>query len=63
MKLEVRKLVTFSEETRIEGEKAADRPLKMFGVAAVLRNPWRGGGSSKISRLRFMRWRRLWARC
>ncbi|SAK92041.1 hypothetical protein AWB78_04974 [Caballeronia calidae] len=44
MKLEVRKLVTFSEETRIEGEKAADRPLKMFGVAAVLRNPWAGRG-------------------
>src|SRR5215467_16266775 len=44
MKLEVRKLVTFIEETRIEGEKAAARPLKLFGAAAVLRNPWAGKG-------------------
>ncbi|WP_114814402.1 amino acid synthesis family protein [Paraburkholderia kururiensis] len=44
MKLEVRKLVSYVEETFIEGGKAAPRPLKLFGVAAVLRNPWAGRG-------------------
>ncbi len=39
---EIRKLVTFDEETLIEGEKAAAKPLRMFAVAAVLRNPWAG---------------------
>ncbi|MEX3937671.1 amino acid synthesis family protein [Paraburkholderia phymatum] len=44
MKLEVRKLVTYIEETFIEGGKEAARPLKLFGAAAVLRNPWAGRG-------------------
>ncbi|HEY3537637.1 MAG TPA: amino acid synthesis family protein [Trinickia sp.] len=44
MKLEVRKVVTTIEETLIEGGKTAARPLKLFGVAAVLRNPWAGRG-------------------
>src|SRR6185437_4779399 len=44
MKLEVRKLVTYVEDTFIEGGKAAARPLKLFGAAAVLRNPWAGRG-------------------
>ncbi len=44
MKLEVRKVVTYLEDTFIEGGKAAPRPLKLFAVAAVLRNPWAGRG-------------------
>ena len=44
MKLEIRKLVTYVEDTFIEGGKAAERPLKLFAAAAVLRNPWAGRG-------------------
>lgn len=40
----IRKLVTYTEETRIEGGKAAASPLIMHGVAAVLTNPWAGQG-------------------
>ncbi|MBS1265503.1 MAG: hypothetical protein MAG471_01348 [Acidimicrobiaceae bacterium] len=42
MALEVRKLVTHSEEVRIEGGRAADPPLLLHGVAAVIANPWAG---------------------
>src|SRR5471032_1024625 len=42
MKLEIRKLVTYVEDTFIEGGKAAERPLKLVAAAAVLRNPWPG---------------------
>lgn len=42
MKPEIRKIVTFEEETLIEGFKAADKPLRMFAVAAVIKNPWAG---------------------
>ena len=38
----VRKIVAYTEESLIEGGKAAAVPLRMFGVAAVLRNPWAG---------------------
>jgi hypothetical protein len=44
MALELRKTVTFVEETLIEGGKVAARPLKLFAAAAVLRNPWAGRG-------------------
>src|SRR5260370_27964487 len=44
MKLEIRKLVTYVEDTFIEGGKAAERPLKLFAAAAGLRNPWAGRG-------------------
>jgi len=44
MPLILRKTVTFSETTLIEGGKAAPRPLKMFAAAAVLKNPWAGRG-------------------
>lgn len=44
MKPEIRKFVHFYEETLIEGGKQAARPLQMYGVAAVLRNPWVGRG-------------------
>src|SRR5262249_6224942 len=42
--LELRKTVTYIDETLIEGGKRAARPLKLFGAAAVLRNPWAGRG-------------------
>lgn len=41
---DIRKLVSFIDETLIEGGKAAPRPLQLFAVAAVLRNPWAGQG-------------------
>ncbi|ADZ91669.1 amino acid synthesis family protein [Marinomonas mediterranea] len=42
MSLEIRKIVRFEEETLIEGYKAAETPLRMFAVAAVVKNPWAG---------------------
>lgn len=44
MDAKIRKVVTYFEETLIEGGKAAGTPLKMFGAAAVLANPWFGRG-------------------
>jgi hypothetical protein len=44
MDLRIRKLVNFEEEIRIEGERAANPPLRMLGVAAVVKNPWAGRG-------------------
>ena len=41
-KPEIRKIVTFEEETLIEGYKSAATPLRMFAVAAVIPNPWAG---------------------
>lgn len=41
---EIRKIVRYSEETRIEGGKAATPPLHLFAAAAVIRNPWAGRG-------------------
>lgn len=37
---DIRKVVTYTEMTLIEGGKAAPVPLRLFGVAAVLKNPW-----------------------
>lgn len=42
--MEIRKLVTYIDETFVEGGKAADRPLKIGCVAAVVKNPWAGAG-------------------
>ena len=42
MQPEIRKLVTFDEETLIEGFRDAKTPWRMFAVAAVVRNPWAG---------------------
>lgn len=42
MSLEIRKLVTFEEETFVEGFKKTQTPWRMFAVAAVLTNPWAG---------------------
>jgi hypothetical protein len=44
MSLALRKIVTYVDETYIEGGKAAPRPLKLFAAAAILRNPWAGRG-------------------
>ncbi|GAB4065285.1 amino acid synthesis family protein [Ancylobacter sonchi] len=40
----LRKLVTYVEDTRIEGGKAVGSPFKLIGAAAVLKNPWAGRG-------------------
>lgn len=39
---EIRKIVTFDEEILIEGFRVAQPPLRMFAVAAVVKNPWAG---------------------
>ncbi|CUH69754.1 hypothetical protein TL5118_03724 [Thalassovita autumnalis] len=39
---EIRKIVTYEEETLIEGFRPAAEPWRMFAVAAVLKNPWAG---------------------
>lgn len=44
MSFEIRKIVTYSEETLIEGGKASDQPVTMVGLAAVIKNPWLGRG-------------------
>lgn len=44
MTLFLRKIVSYQEDTFIEGGKEAPVPLKMFAVAAILRNPWAGRG-------------------
>jgi len=38
MHFEVRKVVTSIEEIRIEGGKAAATPIKMVGVAYIIKN-------------------------
>jgi hypothetical protein len=40
----LRKIVTVVEETVVEGGKAAETPITMVVVAAILRNPWAGQG-------------------
>ncbi len=42
MEPNIRKIVTFDEEVLVEGFRKADRPWRMFAVAAVLSNPWAG---------------------
>jgi hypothetical protein len=44
MTLSLRKIVTYTEDIRIEGGRAAPVPLKLFAAAAVLANPWAGRG-------------------
>jgi hypothetical protein len=41
---ELRKVVTYDEVLHREGERAAQPPLRMIGVAAVVKNPWHGRG-------------------
>jgi len=40
----IRKIVTYIDETLIEGGRTAPVPLRLFAVAAVVRNPWSGRG-------------------
>ena len=44
MALDLRKVVTHTEEVHIEGGRVADPPLRLLGIAAVLANPWAGQG-------------------
>ena len=39
---EIRKILTYDEETLIEGYRVSKTPWRMFAVAAVVRNPWAG---------------------
>lgn len=42
MEPEIRKIVTYDEETLMEGFRSASTPWRMFAVAAIVRNPWAG---------------------
>lgn len=42
--LQIRKIVTYTEETLIEGGRKAAKPLQLFAAAAVITNPWHGRG-------------------
>lgn len=42
--LEIRKIFTAIEETRIEGQKEVENPVKMIATMAVIKNPWAGLG-------------------
>lgn len=41
---ELRKVVTYDEVIHRDGARAATPPLRLIGVAAVVRNPWHGRG-------------------
>ena len=41
---ELRKLVTYDEDTISDGGRACTPPLRMIAVAAVVTNPWHGRG-------------------
>lgn len=41
---ELRKLVTYDEDTVMDGGRACTPPLRMIAVAAVVTNPWYGRG-------------------
>jgi len=41
---ELRKLVTYDEDTITDGSRACTPPLRMIAVAAVVTNPWYGRG-------------------
>ncbi len=40
----LRKIVTYTETTLVEGGRPAPQPLQLFAAAAVLTNPWAGRG-------------------
>ena len=42
MRPEIRKIVTMTEEIRVEGFKPAAEPWIMMAAAAVVKNPWAG---------------------
>jgi len=41
---ELRKIVTYDEDTVSDGGRAVSPPLRMIAVAAVVKNPWAGRG-------------------
>lgn len=41
---ELRKVVTYDEIIHRDGARAAEPPLRLIGVAAVVKNPWHGRG-------------------
>lgn len=41
---ELRKVVTYDEVIFRDGDRAATPPLRLIGVAAVVKNPWHGRG-------------------
>ena len=43
----IRKIVTYSEETRSAGGTATDKPVTMVGLAVVIKNPWAGRGDGR----------------
>ena len=47
MKIEIRKIISFEEEVFIEGEKKNKNILRLYSVAAVIKNPWHGRGFVK----------------
>ena len=57
---ELRKVVTFDEDIYIEGERASDPPLRMIGVAAVVKTRGLGGGLLRIYHPKFSEWRLIW---
>lgn len=42
--LEIRKVYTAIEETRVEGGKSLEQPIKMIATMAVIKNPWANRG-------------------
>lgn len=44
MSLTLKKYVNYSEEIRLEGGREAGTPMRLFAVAAIIRNPWAGRG-------------------
>lgn len=42
MQPEIRKFVTYDEDILIEGFRPAEKPWRMFAVAAIVKNPWAG---------------------
>lgn len=44
MSMELRKIVTYAEDVRHEGGRPVPQVFRLFGAAAVLRNPWAGRG-------------------
>jgi hypothetical protein len=43
-RMQIRKIVRYTDETLVEGGKEAERPWVMAAVAAVIPNPWAGRG-------------------
>ena len=42
MQPQIRKVVSYEEQVFIEGFKKVAEPMRMFAVAAVIKNPWAG---------------------